>query len=665
MLIAFVFNLQRAINNLIFKAMEKPLAQSIPTSPGVYIYKDKNNKIIYIGKAINLRKRVFSYFRPEHTLTPKTSLMMSHAVSIETLTTTTEKEALLLEASLIKKHHPRFNIVLRDDKQYVLFKISNKDKYPRLEITRSVKKDNAKYYGPFTSGQLARETWKNIHRLFPLRRCSDKAFNNRVRPCLYHFMQQCLAPCTLDVPIEEYKKVVHKVNLLLSGRSNELREEITELMLKASEELDYEQAGIYRDQLQAIEKTLEQQSAVLTDGADRDVLALIQSKFGLSLGLVFVRNGMMIDSRAFHWQGLDFAEAHELLLSFLVQFYSNAYIPEHIILPFLPESMEQEENEEKERSELELLAQSFTEMRAQNLNIPANKNIAQVRIRLARDAKENRLIEIAQSNAKESLRNKTEKPIGEMLAPYFADKNSNREELKSIERIECVDVSHTFGQATKVGMVVFENGSEAKEDYRAWNIDANGDDYLALAKWAELRIERTHKGRANFPDLILIDGGKGQLSTVYKALLETYQTMVDSAAEDLPFYVASIAKARDEEGKQDRRAGNVSDRIFLPNRSNPINMKAGSQELLYLQKVRDAAHNFSIRKHRQARTKIALTSELQRLQGFGEKTIEALFAHFNTIEEIIKASPEDLAQVPSISKKRALDIHAKLEIFRN
>ncbi len=646
--------------------MEKPLSQSIPTSSGVYIYKDKNNKIIYIGKAINLRKRVFSYFRPEHTLTPKTSLMISHACSIETITTTTEKEALLLEASLIKKHHPRFNIVLRDDKQYVLFKISTKDKYPRLEITRSVKKDNAKYYGPFTSGVLARETWKNIHRLFPLRRCSDKAFNNRVRPCLYHFMGQCLAPCTQDVSKEEYAKVVHKVNLLLSGRSNELKEEITLLMQKAAEDLDYEQAGIHRDQLIAIEKTLEKQSAVLTDGGDRDIIAIIQSKFGLSLGLVFVRNGMMIDSRAFHWQGLDFAESHELLLSFLVQFYANAYIPEHIILPFLPQSIEEDkEIQEDKTSEIELLAQSFTEMRAANLHIEANKQQAQVRIRLAKDANENRLIEIAQSNAKESLRNKTEKPIGEMLAPYFVDKNSKNAEIKSIDRIECVDVSHTFGKATKVGMVVFDKGNEAKEDYRAWNIDANGDDYLALAKWAELRIVRTQEGRANFPDLILIDGGKGQLSTVYKALLEAYQKNTDKNAEELPFYVASIAKARDEEGKQDRRAGNVSDRIFLPNRTNPINMKAGSQELLYLQKVRDAAHNFSIRKHRQARTKLALTSELQRLQGIGEKTIEALFAHFQSIEEIIKASPEELAKVPSISKKRALELHAKLQIFRD
>ncbi len=646
--------------------MEKPLAQSIPTSSGVYIYKDKNNKIIYIGKAINLRKRVFSYFRAEHALTPKTSLMMSHAISIETITTTTEKEALLLEASLIKKHHPRFNIVLRDDKQYVLFKISTKDRYPRLEITRSVKKDSAKYYGPFTSGVLARETWKNIHRLFPLRRCSDKAFNNRVRPCLYHFMGQCLAPCTQEITKEEYAKVVHKVNLLLSGRSNELKEEITLLMHKASEELDYEQAGIYRDQLLAIEKTLEKQSAVLTEGGDRDVIALIQSKFGLSLGLVFVRNGMMIDSRAFHWQGLDFAESHELLLSFMVQFYANAYIPEHIILPFLPQSIEEDkEIQEDKASEIELLAQSFTEMRATNLNIDANKQQAQVRIRLAKDAKENRLIEIAQSNAKESLRNKTEKPIGEMLAPYFVDKNSKNAELKSIDRIECVDVSHTFGVATKVGMVVFDKGTEAKEAYRAWNIEANGDDYLALAQWAKLRIIRTQEGRATFPDLILIDGGKGQLSTVYKALLEAYQENIDKNAEELPFYVASIAKARDEEGKQDRRAGNVSDRIFLPNRTNPINMKAGSQELLYLQKVRDAAHNFSIRKHRQARTKLALTSELQRLQGVGEKTIEILFAHFQSIEEIIKASPEELAKVPSISKKRALELHAKLQIFKD
>ncbi len=646
--------------------MQKPDSQSLSTSPGVYLYKDKNNKIIYVGKAINIRKRVLSYFRPDHALTPKTVLMLSHAVSLDTITTTTEKEALLLEASLIKKHRPRFNIVLRDDKQYVLYKFSVKDPFPRLEITRGVKKDGAKYYGPFTSGMSAKETWKNIHRVFPLRRCSDKAFNNRIRPCLYHFIGQCLAPCSGNVEKKDYAEVVHKVSMLLSGKSKELREELEKSMFEASERMDFEQAVIYRDQIQSLEKTLEKQSTVLPDGGDIDVLGLIQAKNTLSLGLIFVRNGMMIDSRTFHWQGLDFEEAHELLLTFLTQYYSSAYIPQHIILPFMPRlSLEQGEevlenqvekesldSELSELNEIEILAKSLTEIRANNLNVPTQKLQAQVKIRLARNPEEDRLIEIAQTNARESARNKEEKPIGEVLAPYFSTKNS-------IDKIECVDVSHTFGMATKVGMVVFEKGKELKEEYRAWNIDAGGDDYYALAEWATKRIQRTIEGKTKFPDLVLIDGGKGQLSTVYKALQDAYLALVKSS--ELPFCVASIAKARDEDGKQDRRAGNISDRIFIPNRTNPLNMKAGSPELLYLQKIRDAAHNYSIRKHRQARTKLALESELQRLQGVGEKTIQSLWAHFTTIEQILSATPEELAKVPNISLKRAKDLHAKLQ----
>ncbi len=640
--------------------MQRPLAKDLSTLPGVYQYKDKNNKIIYVGKAINLRKRIFSYFRPEHTLTPKTALMLSHAVSIETIVTTTEKEALLLEASLIKKHRPRYNILLRDDKQYVLYKFSVKEPYPRLEIVRSVKKDGAKYFGPFTSGGLAKETWKNIHRLFPLRRCSDKAFNNRIRPCLYHYIGQCLAPCTQEVSLEEYANIVEKVRLLLTGKSKQLREDIEKSMYEASESLDFEQAAVYRDQLEALEKTLEKQSVVLPDSSDIDIIGLVQSKYGLSLGLVFVRSGMMIDSRSFHWQGLAFEEAHELLFTFLTQFYSSAYIPQHIILPFMPQSIEPENIEEqsaeqeKQKDEITYLAQSFTELRAAHLSLLPNKLLAQVRIRLAKNSEENKLVEIAIQNAREALMKKQEKSIGEILAPYFHTE-------KSIDRIECVDVSHTFGMATKVGMVVFEKGLEEKASYRAWNIDAQGDDYLALSKWAELRINRTLEGKAPFPDLLLIDGGKGQLSTVHKALLEAYTKRIKIQEAKLPFLLASIAKARDDEGKQDRRAGNVSDRIFVPHRTNPLNMKAGSQELLYLQKIRDAAHNYSIKKHRKARTKLALESELQRLPSVGTKTIQALWAHFNSIEDMLAATPEQLAQVPNISIKRAKDLHEKLQ----
>lgn len=263
--------------------------------------------------------------------------MIGHAASLETLSTTTEKEALLLEASLIKKHRPHYNIVLRDDKQYVLFRIAKDAPYPRLEVVRQARRDNARYFGPFTSGQAARETWKTIHRVFPLRRCVDRAFKNRVRPCLYHHIGQCLAPCTENVPVEEYASLIHRVELLLSGRSRELLDTLRHAMADASEAMNYEQAAVFRDQIKAIERTVERQSVVLPEGGNMDVAGVAPAKGGLALGLLFVREGRLVDGRTFFWPDLELAEGPELLWSFLGQFYGpQTSIPPRIVVPWLP-----------------------------------------------------------------------------------------------------------------------------------------------------------------------------------------------------------------------------------------------------------------------------------------------------------------------------------------
>ncbi|MFR1532894.1 MAG: excinuclease ABC subunit UvrC [Bilophila wadsworthia] len=317
--------------------MERPASSTLPTTPGIYIYKDAQGRIIYVGKARNLRKRILSYFRDASALTPKTVAMIGHAASLETLSTTTEKEALLLEASLIKKHRPHYNIVLRDDKQYVLFRIAKDAPYPRLEVVRQARRDNARYFGPFTSGQAARETWKTIHRVFPLRRCVDRAFKNRVRPCLYHHIGQCLAPCTENVPVEEYASLIHRVELLLSGRSRELLDTLRHAMADASEAMNYEQAAVFRDQIKAIERTVERQSVVLPEGGNMDVAGVAPAKGGLALGLLFVREGRLVDGRTFVWPDLELAEGPELLWSFLGQFYGpQTSIPPRIVVPWLP-----------------------------------------------------------------------------------------------------------------------------------------------------------------------------------------------------------------------------------------------------------------------------------------------------------------------------------------
>ncbi len=777
--------------------MERPNPQSLPTTPGIYIYKDAQGRILYVGKARVLRNRLLSYFRSDDQLTAKTAALMKRVVSLETISTGTEKEALLLEASLIKKYRPRYNIVLRDDKQYILFRISNKHPFPRLEITRKArkldaqgkaKKENARYFGPFTSGYAAREAWKSIHKIFPLRRCADSAFRNRVRPCLYHHLGLCLAPCSGDVPQEEYEAILHKVALLLAGKSRELLDILREHMEQAAEALEFEKAASYRDQITAVEKTIEKQGVVSQDLTDKDVFGLATRPDGLALGLLFVRQGVLLDKRAYFWPGLSLEDADELLLSFIPQFYGPlSFIPPHIILPWLPQGGDAEpENYTEARAEAAIHTdEQATEGAGTETGTEAGavarhdeENIAEenptealqtlladirggaVSIRCPRNAEERSLVDMAKENAIENARTKVEKPLAERLALVLRLK-------EPVNRIECVDVSHTGGQDTKVGVVVFEEGKPLKEDYRVWNIDgADGDDYAALSKWAVRRIEHG----APWPDLFLIDGGKGQLAAVEKVFQQHFgiafvdalpenalavqaahksniqpdilpeagvipdspkpedvhiglfqawgqhkmyvqadidadrkadvladadltqalsmqntpdQSMpeldmpehstaeVDMAEQNTdedvtpavsrPFSLAAITKARDEGGKADRRAGNIADRIFVPGRSNPLAIREGSAELLYLQRVRDAAHDFSIGRHRAARTKRALSAELTRLEGVGEHTARLLWDSFDSLEAMKSATPEAIGAVPGIGPKRGRKIWQSLQ----
>lgn len=318
--------------------MERPASSTLPTTPGIYIYKDAQGRIIYVGKARNLRKRILSYFRDASALTPKTVAMIGHAASLETLSTTTEKEALLLEASLIKKHRPHYNIVLRDDKQYVLFRIAKDAPYPRLEVVCQARRDNARYFGPFTSGQAARETWKSIHRVFPLRRCVDRAFKNRVRPCLYHHIGQCLAPCTENVPVEEYASLIHRVELLLSGRSRELLDMLRHAMEDASEAMNYEQAAVFRDQIKAIERTVERQSVVLPEGGNMDVAGVAPAKADLPSGSSSCAKGGLwtgapSSGRIWNWRKARNCSGASSGSSTARQ----TTIPPRIVVPWLPE----------------------------------------------------------------------------------------------------------------------------------------------------------------------------------------------------------------------------------------------------------------------------------------------------------------------------------------
>lgn len=608
--------------------MERPDPSSIPLSPGVYLYKDAKGKIIYVGKARVLRRRVLSYFRPTG-LTAKTSAMLARARGIEYFATNTEKEALLLEASLIKKHRPPYNIVLRDDKQYALFRLNARQPFPRLEIVRKARKDGARYFGPFTSALAAKETWKLLHRAFALRRCSDRSMRNRTRPCLYHHMGQCPAPCMNLVSKEEYDKSVRKVAELLDGRAAPLMEGMRAEMEKAAEDLDFERAAVLRDQIRAVEKTVERQAAVVPGGKDMDAIGIWQSEKGLALGVIFVRSGAVGGNRSFFWPGLGLEDAPDIISSFLNQFYMQASPPPRILLPwkkFEPALQDGGTEEGEGDGGFAALEQMFSERRG-----------GQVRIVGPQNPSDERLVDLARATAKEEARRKRAMNSAEIL-----------EKLKSAlhmeeapERIECVDASHLSGRETRVGMVVYENGLPRREDYRIYSMPDSPDDYASLYKWVSRRLE----SGPPWPDLLLIDGGKGQLASVAKALEEAGQ-------KDL-FALASIAKARDESGRPDRRAGNTADRIFLPGRSNPLPIREGSPELLLLQQIRDAAHHFAVQGHRKAHRAAALSGELMRLPGIGPATARLLWDKFGSLQAMAGAGEDELVEIPGIGRAKA------------
>ena len=740
--------------------MQKPEPATIPLSPGVYLYKDDRGRIIYVGKARVLRRRVLSYFRPEG-LPAKTRAMLSHASSIEYLTTTTEKEALLLEASLIKKHRPRYNIVLRDDKQYVLFRLNTKHDFPRLEVVRQARRDGARYFGPFTSALSARETWKIIHRAFALRRCTDKAMKNRVRACLYHFMGQCPAPCMGLVTPQEYNENVRKVCDLLQGRAAPLLDSLRTAMNQASDDLEFEKAAVLRDQIQAVERTVERQAAVLPGGGDMDAVGLFPAEKGLALGIIFVRGGAVTDGRSFYWPGLTFEDAPELLWSFVSQYYNQVTPPPRVLLPWLPPDAEDTVSDDDIDSviieeisgaaqlpiEASLPESSLPETRPHSesalpvvfqgvpplleaslseppllcsrmaeatlpaaplsesslveiylseaplpeatlpvaLDVPATKGFAginpakpsvltatqahgnvsaspsctgrdlleqtlsdrrngAVRIVPPQHAGDNQLVDMAQANAREEARRQEQKSELGIL-----DRLARALHLAGPpHRIECVDVSHTGGQQTRVGMVVFEEGQPARSQYRAYAMPDSGDDYATLYAWVARRLE----SGPPWPDMLLIDGGRGQLRTIQRAL--------NDAGQPNLFALAAIAKARDEQGHADRRAGNVADRIFVPDRANPLPLREGGPELLFLQNVRDATHRFAIGRHRKAKRGAALSGELMRLPGIGPATARLLWDRFGSVEGMCAATKEDLCALPGIGAAKAALLLEKL-----
>jgi excinuclease ABC subunit C len=599
-----------------------------PHAPGVYLFKDRRGRIIYVGKARDLRKRVGSYFRSGEQLPRKTRVMLQHAAILDYVLTGTEKEALLLESSLIKKHKPRYNVILRDDKSYILFRLDVHSTYPRLQLTRSVHRDGSKYFGPFTSATAARQTLKAVNRLFPIRKCRDSVFRNRTRPCLQYSMGRCLAPCVKEVPVEEYWRNIRRLELFLSGRSSELLRTLRSEMESASKDLDFERAASLRDQIRAVEATVEKQSVILPQGGDVDAVGLSRTRYGLALGVVFIRRGSLLDGRSFYWESAesangvaeqpaeaegengdsrDLEQDRDILRTFLTQFYTaTSYIPEEIVLPLAVRDP--------------VLEDLLTERRG-----------GPVALRAADSDRDRRLLDLAEKNARQGKPELADSPVPASLAASLKLQRAPR-------RIEAVDASHLAGEGPVVGQVVLEEGRFKKEEYRQYKfpeLEGSADDYAALAGWARRRAGSDQPA----PDMLLIDGGRGQLAVVERAAREAQGRDGSLPLRD----TALVALSKGED----------TDLVFRPGRKNPLKLKKGDPVLLFLQNIRDNAHRFVLSRQKRSRKQKTLQSELEGLPGIGQKTARQLWDRFGSMERIRELSREDLEALPGFGPRRA------------
>lgn len=584
-----------------------------PTEPGVYVMKDTSGRILYVGKARNLKKRLKSYVTKRILADPKTAVLMGQVAVIQTTVTHTEKEALILESNLIKRHRPRYNVVLKDDKRYPSLRLNRKHPYPNLNIVRKIQDDGSLYFGPYASALAVRQTLKFIHKTFKLRKCHTKTFMNRSRPCLNYQMGLCLGPCCLDVPPAVYNEIVSEVVAFLKGRTPALIRKVKREMLAAAEQQAYEKAAALRDKMTALEKTLEKQVSVSTDFKDRDAFGAAEDQGMLVITLMRVRGGFLMGSRHFKFQQTIGSPSDQLGL-FLRQYYDGgAGIPSEIIVSHLP-------------PEHALVEEYLSEKRGSRVTIITPNR-----------GEKRRLMEMAVQNASLELREQSalEQNQMEMLKRLQA-----KLRLKQLpRRIECFDNSNLQGSDAVSAMVVFEDGQPLASAYRRYKLTPIGrpDDYANMMEVMRRRFGKGEDSRP-FPDLLLVDGGKGQINS---ALSELSALNLHGA-----FDVAGIAK-------KDASKGETQDKIFMAGRANEIAFGKDGDLLLFLQRVRDEAHRWAITFQRGRRRERALKSQLDRIPGIGPQRRNLLLRHFESLADIKAASPEELSAVPGISRRLA------------
>ena len=601
----------------------RELFRSLPKSPGVYLMEDAKAKVIYVGKAKDLKKRVPSYFQQSREHTPKIRALVNRVAKVDFLVVGSEKEALILEATLIKRHRPRYNVALRDDKRYPLIRVSLGFEWPNLAIVRQPAKDGHRHFGPYASAGAARATMRLMGQLFPFRKCKGPAPPRRSRPCLHHQLGQCLGPCCLPVERQEYDHWVDEAVAFLSGRLKEVAARLEKAMWRAAEKERYEEAAVLRDKLSALRRTLEKQVVVGSRGLDRDVFGFAAGPTGLAVAVLLVRSGNLVGSRSFFLKDQGKPDP-ELTAQVLSQFYSGkTALPDQILLP-------------GRCADRELLAQWLSEVKGTKVGIVTPQR-GQGRV----------LVNMAGANAASSLPLLAGSP--EAIAAQALEEIGRRLGLEGPPlSLECYDISIHQGKNPVGAMVRFEEGRPVRAKYRNYNIQTveGQDDFAMLAEVLGRRFrapengENKERGGIEIPDLIVMDGGKGQLSAA-KAALEA------AGLVDQP--LAALAKTP---GSPDE------DRLFIPGRKNPVKLSRPAR--LLLMRLRDETHRRAVSAHRSSGVRKLTKTELLKIPGVGTKRAQELLKTLGSLKAVRAAGVEELAKVPGLSEALAKKIHDHL-----
>ena len=622
----------RTMSKTVTQKLQEKL-DALPTKPGVYLMKDTEGQVLYVGKAVNLRARVRSYFHASAGHSPKIRRLVSCMDDIDFIITASELEALILESTLIKRHKPKYNVRLKDDKRYPYIKVTWQEDFPKVLIVRRMERDGARYFGPFTASWAVQQTLQTLRRVFPYLTCNRTITGQDERACLYFDLGLCLAPCIGTASKKEYRAMIDGLCRFLEGKSDEIVADLELKMQVAAEQWDFEQAAAYRDQLSAIQRVVERQKIVSTALADQDVIAFARADGDACVQIFFIRRGRLIGREYFVLDGAAEESDPEVLASFVKQFYDDAaYVPPEILLPH--------EIDEA------LVIQKWLRSRRGNT----------VMLKVPRKGHKRELVDMAAENAAETL--------AHLHAQWIADEGRQSTAIAQLQehlnldgppnRIEGFDISTIQGSATTGSMVVFVKGVPRKSDYRRFKIQSveGTDDYASMREMLHRRFRRTMEpapqatkgpGRKKsswdlLPDLVVVDGGKGQLNVALEVLQEF------GLSDQVP--VIGLAKQEEE--------------VFVPERSEPVQLPRNSEGLYLLQRIRDEAHRFAVNYHRRVRGKQTIRSQLDEVPGIGPRRRSALLKHFGSIDAIRKASVEELAAVPGMTRPAAEQIKTNL-----